>query len=343
MSSSESRKKISRGSSTSSRQARSWSSYASPSASAFWKIVGFEVTPTTASSSIIRFSSPVSTSGRESVSNQTDWPRSLSSCRRDLLTFHAPFHLGHLFEALRIPRLLRVEPRADERGDELARERRPHDLRPEAEHVHVVVLDALVRAVGVVADRGADAEDLAGGDRGTNARAADEDPALGLALPDHLAELAGLVGVVAAERGGVGSEVADLVPRERIEHRPPEMDAAVVERHRDLHRTSTRAIFPSSNVKRIGRIRPSARTRAIAWPSWRSSIASSSTAGSSPSSANPGETSLKKSLIACACLTPHAPGALSRVRPRCRRCTPAARARSSRAPRRRSGRGRSSH
>ena len=45
-----------------------------PSESAFWKIVGFDVTPTTASSSIIRFSSPVWTRSRESVSNQTDWP-----------------------------------------------------------------------------------------------------------------------------------------------------------------------------------------------------------------------------------------------------------------------------
>jgi hypothetical protein len=34
--------------------------------------------------------------------------------------------------------------------------------------------------------------------------------------------------------------------------------AAVVERGRDLHRTSTRAIFPSSNVNRIGSVRPSA-------------------------------------------------------------------------------------
>src|SRR3954463_9219143 len=185
MSSSASRKKISRGSSSSSRHSRSWSSYASPSASAFWKIVGFEVTPTTASSSIIPFSSPVSISGRESVSNQTDWPRSLSSCSRDFAIFHRPFHLGHLFEALRVARLLRVEPRGNERGYELARERRAHDLRAEAEHVHVVVLDALMGAVGVVADRGANAEDLAGGDGSADAGTADEDSALRLALSDH--------------------------------------------------------------------------------------------------------------------------------------------------------------
>src|SRR3954463_1278298 len=193
MSSSASRKKISRGSSSSSRHSRSWSSYASPSASAFWKIVGFEVTPTTASSSIIRFSSPVSISGRESVSNQTDWPRSLSSCSRDFAIFHRPFHLGHLFEALRVARLLRVEPRGNERGYELARERRAHDLRAEAEHVHVVVLDALMRAVGVVTDRRADPGLLARRDRSADAGPAHENATLRARALDLLADLARLV------------------------------------------------------------------------------------------------------------------------------------------------------
>jgi hypothetical protein len=36
-----------------------------PAEIAFWKIVGFDVTPTTASSSIIRFSSPCSSRSRE--------------------------------------------------------------------------------------------------------------------------------------------------------------------------------------------------------------------------------------------------------------------------------------
>ncbi len=39
---------------------------------AFWKIVGLDVTPVTASSSIIRFSSPVLSHSRESESIQTD-------------------------------------------------------------------------------------------------------------------------------------------------------------------------------------------------------------------------------------------------------------------------------
>ena len=84
MSSCASAKKISVGSSVSRETACSCSSYQSPSASAFWKIVGFEVTPTTASSSISRASSPVSSISRESESIQTLTPCALSSCSLDV-------------------------------------------------------------------------------------------------------------------------------------------------------------------------------------------------------------------------------------------------------------------
>ena len=75
MSCSASEKKISVGSSVSASSFFRSSSYASPDESAFWKIVGFDVTPVTASSSIIFFSSPEWTRSRESVSNHTDCPR----------------------------------------------------------------------------------------------------------------------------------------------------------------------------------------------------------------------------------------------------------------------------
>src|SRR5439155_14134732 len=184
MSCSASEKKISVGSSVDpSSFFMSWS-YASPAESAFWKIVGLDVTPTTASSSIIRFSSPVWTRSRESVSNQTDCPRAASSCSRDLAILHHPFHVGDLLQALDVPRPA-VEGRTEKCFDELARERRPDNLRAEAEHVHVVVLDALVGAVGVVADRRADAGHLAGRDRGADPGAADENCTLGLAALDR--------------------------------------------------------------------------------------------------------------------------------------------------------------
>ena len=66
----------------------------------------------------------------------------------------------------------------------------------QTEHVHVIVLDCLVGGVGVVHGGGADAEDLAGGDRHAGAGAADDDPALGLAGDDRLPDRERLVGVV---------------------------------------------------------------------------------------------------------------------------------------------------
>lgn len=55
------------------------------------------------------------------------------------------------------------------------------DAGAEAEHVHIVVLDSLVRRVGIVAQAGAGSADLIGGDTGADAAAADNDAALGLA------------------------------------------------------------------------------------------------------------------------------------------------------------------
>ena len=66
------------------------------------------------------------------------------------------------------------------------------------------------------------------------------------ALPalDRLAELARLVRIVDPDRVGVGAEVDDLVPDERLEHRVAQVHAAMVESDGELHRTSTRAICP---------------------------------------------------------------------------------------------------
>src|SRR5579885_635130 len=251
MSCSASEKKISVASSVSARHSFSCSSEASPCEIAFWKIVGFDVTPVTASSSIIRFSSPLRTSSRESVSNQTDWPRSVSPCSRDLAILHLLFHGGDLQQPLDVA-LAAVEGRLEKRLHQLARERRPHDLGAEAEHVHVVVLDALVRAVGVVADRRADAGELAGGDGRAHSRAADEDAARGLAALDRLADLARLVGIVDAHRVGVRAEVEDVVAGKRLEHRLAQMDAAVVERDRDLHATrSSSAVARATTLSRL--------------------------------------------------------------------------------------------
>src|SRR3954462_11457668 len=318
MSSRASEKKILLGSSVSASSRFRSSSYASPVESAFWKIVGFDVTPVTASSSIIRFSSPVLTRSRESVSNHTACPCSVNSCSRDFATLHHPFHLCDLQQPRHIA-LAAVECCVQKRRDQLARKRRADDLGAETEDVHVVVLHALMGAVAVVADRCADARELAGGDRGADTGPADEHGTLRVAALDRLADLAGLVGVVDPHRVGVGAQVDHVVVRERLHYRVAQMNAAVVERHRHLHRTSTRAIFPSSKVNRRGSVRPSACTIAIAWPSWRTSIPCTATDGSSPSSVKPGETSARNCLIASASFMPHAPGGLRRGPRRCPR------------------------
>src|SRR5438067_7285437 len=138
-------------------------------------------------------------------------------------------------------RLAAVEARVQEGAHQVDRQRRPDDLGAEAEHVDVVVLDALVGRVDVVAHCAADPIDLRDGDRGTDARAADEDAALGVALTDRLADLACLVGVVDPDLGGLDPEVQDVVP-ERVElgeNRVAQPHAAVIERDCNPHRTVT--------------------------------------------------------------------------------------------------------
>src|SRR5579864_6924229 len=91
----ESAMKISFGSSSVFSSSLSCSSYQSPPASAFWKIVGLEVTPVTASSFISFSSCPVSRLSRESESSQTLWPRPESLWRFDSDMLLVPFqHSG---------------------------------------------------------------------------------------------------------------------------------------------------------------------------------------------------------------------------------------------------------
>ena len=68
---------------------------------------------------------------------------------------------------------LAAEPCAEERQRALERRLDPDDPRAEGQDVHVVVLDALVGRVGVVADRRAHAADLVRGDARADAGAAD--------------------------------------------------------------------------------------------------------------------------------------------------------------------------
>ena len=70
--------------------------------------------------------------------------------------------------------LLLAEPGSQEGPEQVERELQTDDLRTEADDVDVVVLDRLMRRVDVVAERGADAVDLVGGDTGADTGPADE-------------------------------------------------------------------------------------------------------------------------------------------------------------------------
>src|SRR5690348_13819758 len=83
--------KISLGSSSVFRSSLSCLSYQSPPPRAFWKIVGFEVTPVTASSFMSFSSWPFSSISRESESSQTLWPRPESLWRFDSDMLFVPF------------------------------------------------------------------------------------------------------------------------------------------------------------------------------------------------------------------------------------------------------------
>src|SRR5262249_56281399 len=115
-----------------------------------------------------RCSPPPWTSAGERLSTQSDWPAAASLRSLDLaMVLHLPFHRLDLHEPLDVP-LAAVELGREERGHELACDGRADDLGAEAEDVHVVVLDALVGAVDVVADRRPDPRELARGDRGAD-------------------------------------------------------------------------------------------------------------------------------------------------------------------------------
>ena len=121
MSSIASCRKISVGSSSVLRSSPSCSSYQSPVASAFWKIVGFEVTPTMESSFISLASSPVSSISRETESIHGLTPASKSSCSRDVAILHLLLHRFDFSQSLHIA-LAAVEARAEKGAHEVDRE-----------------------------------------------------------------------------------------------------------------------------------------------------------------------------------------------------------------------------
>jgi transketolase len=127
------------------------------------------------------------------------------------------------------------------RAHQLSRELGPHNLGAEAEDVHVVVLDTLVRRVGVVADGCSDSDELVGRHGSPDAGATDEHPSVRLARKHGFAELLREIGVIDARLGSVDTQVQRLVAdlTDSLDDRGPELDPPMIESDRDTHRAGT--------------------------------------------------------------------------------------------------------
>ena len=133
--------------------------------------------------------------------------------------------------------LLVGERSAHERRDDLAYERGADDAAADAQDVHVVVLDALARRVGVVAGGRPHARDLIGRDAGADPAPAGEDAALDFAGGDGVGEREDEVGVVVRRVIRRRAVVDDLVaePPQDIGGELLGLEAGVVAGHSNAH------------------------------------------------------------------------------------------------------------
>lgn len=92
-------------------------------------------------------------------------------------------------------------------------ERGPYHAGTENEHVHIVMLDALVGRVDIVADPGANPFNFVRCNGCTDAAAADQDASLGLSIVYGVADGTGVVGIIIGSGRIEGAEVDNLVPR----------------------------------------------------------------------------------------------------------------------------------
>ena len=136
---------------------------------------------------------------------------------------------------------LAAEARAQEGVNELARELDADDAAAEHEHVHVVVLHALVRRVGVVAQAGPDAGHLVGRHRRADAAAAHDDAPFGAVSAQGGADGLGEVRVV-DRLPAVGADVENLAVlrvQEALD-RLLQLEAGVIGSNRHPHGRSAR-------------------------------------------------------------------------------------------------------
>src|SRR5436190_21540701 len=149
--------------------------------------------------------------------------------------------------------LLAGERRAGEGLDQFGCDRGPDHAGADAEHVAVVVADALLGRVVVVGHGRADARDLAARHRDARAAAAHDDAALGLALDDGAADRERHIRVVVGD-----AQVLWLVAGrlQRRDHRLAEWGARVIEGAGDVHRAAASSVSASSAAPRTPALTP---------------------------------------------------------------------------------------
>ena len=103
---------------------------------------------------------------------------------------------------------------------------------------HVIVLNALVRRIGVVAQSGADPGNPVGGHRRANAAPAEQDAAFGPILAQGSTYGLRIVGII-HRIGAVGAQVQDLAILRGQEgfHRLLECESGMILTYRDAHRS----------------------------------------------------------------------------------------------------------
>ena len=117
------------------------------------------------------------------------------------------------------------------------RECRADDARSKAEHIRIIVLNALMRGIRVVAEPCADAANLVRRNRSSDAAAAYKDAALAIASGHSRADCFGEVGIVVGGVSVVSAEIDDLVtePSDFFDDEIVQSDSCVIGGDRDAH------------------------------------------------------------------------------------------------------------